>query len=92
MSRSDFVGLSTNPGSILWFNQTKLETTILTGVDILDQPLPDAQFPFPRLGRAQELNGTGAYIYHQMNDSIIAEEIWNDSLFWQKSKNISITT
>ena len=92
MSQSDFVVLYDQ--FILWFNQTKLEygPQMSMATENSDQPLPEAQFPFRRLGLALGLNGSEAYVYHQINDSVIAEELWNDSEFWQPSKNISTRT
>ena len=94
MSQSDFVSVGTfdDYSQILWFNnQTKLQY----GVGTKDQEdlIPEAPFPFRRLALAQDFNETGSYIYHQINDSIIAEEFWSeDSRIWLPSVNISIRT
>ena len=85
----------THSEETLWFNQTKLKYGLISSNDTenSDQLLPDSQFPFRRLGLASNWSVSGAYVYHQMNDSIIAEEFWNESEnFWQPSKNISIET
>ena len=94
----DWVTLSMNAAHAdesLWFNQTKIRYGIPSSGDeeSRDLPLSDAQFPFLRLGLASKQNISGSYVYHQMNDSIIAEEFWSESEnFWQPSKNISIET
>ena len=101
-------GSDASEGQYIWFNQTKIQHGFQSGAQgpdepvpdeptpaelVPDEPLPDATFPFRRLGVAQELNGTGVYLYHQIDDSILAEELWiSDLQTWQPSKNISIGT
>ena len=54
-------------------------------------PVPDAGSPYLRLGSTYRVNTIQTYVYHQVNDSTIAEEVWEEeSSVWQTSKNISI--
>ena len=87
MTQSDLVGFSTR--SFLRFNQSEIQNGFFASAET---PIPDAWFPFRRLGASYNSNGVESYIYHQMNESIIAEEIWDEAEFWQPSRNISIGT
>ena len=53
-------------------------------------PWPRSQFPFNRLASALVSNSTEVYLYHQLDDSVFAEDYWDGtSQFW-RSSNITI--
>ena len=74
------MGYSTR--SLLWFNQSNIQNSFDIELDSTETPVPDTSFPFRRLGAAVNSNGVESYNYHQMNESTIAEEIWDEAEFW----------
>ena len=84
---TDFCALG--DGEVLWFNGST--PTILDSSDNFDLPVPNVTFPYRHFGSTYGVNATQTYVYHQVNDSTIAEEVWEkQSSLWQRSKNISI--
>ncbi|KAL8899410.1 MAG: hypothetical protein Q9207_006216 [Kuettlingeria erythrocarpa] len=87
---SDIVLLSSKLGfdnHALWLNGSRLEgNTDLTSVG-----MPRTAFPFQRLAGTYAANSTKTYLYHQLDDSTLAEEFWDDakSTVWF-SNNITI--
>lgn len=55
-------------------------------------PSPKSDFPFPRVTSTIVANGTGTCLYHQISDSILAEENWDGTSGTWISKNIMIDT
>ena len=66
-----------------WFNKTSL---VMNGA-----PLPTSSFPYKHLAGTSKVNTTESYIYHQLNETTIAEEYWDGgrSDFWI-TRNITI--
>lgn len=55
-------------------------------------PLSSLRFPFNRLASTFADNATSTYLYHQLTDTILAEELWDGtSAFWIQS-NVTIET
>lgn len=73
---------------IAWLNQSRLELYEQNGVR---RPSPKTRFPFPYFASTCAGNSTDYYIYHQISDIVIGEELWDGgkSGFWI-SKNITI--
>ena len=82
MNKIDFAFLA--GGELLWFNQTTL-------LNLCDPSFPVPQVAFT-YGTTYIVNGTDSYLYHQIDDSTLAEEHWDNSPFWLPSRNISINT
>ena len=85
--------LSTNlSGSyLLWVNATTLVTVNLGPMSqgySIDGPL--SAFPFARLATTTPVGSRAFYLYHQLSESILAEEIFDSSHFVWTSSNISI--
>ncbi|KAI4248773.1 MAG: hypothetical protein LQ352_005810 [Teloschistes flavicans] len=53
---------------------------------------PTSQFPFNRLASIYAINSNSTYLYHQLSDTIIAEELWDGISGVWISKNITIDT
>ena len=78
-------------GKVLWFNQSTLQSDNL-GEGNPAPPVLPARFPYQRLGTADVVNGTDSYVYHQINESTIAQEYWDGGSLWLPSVNITIET
>ncbi|KAL8674522.1 MAG: hypothetical protein Q9224_007496 [Gallowayella concinna] len=76
------------PFTTLWFNHST--SRLYTQYEV---PIPNTQSSFYRFAGTHASNFTNTYIYHQLSDSVIAEELWDngDSGFWISS-NITIDT
>lgn len=77
ISNSD-IALLSNYHDGIWINGTK-PTAILLQAEGVSIPMPDAEFPFPRLASVILPDGS-AYLYHQINGSTFAEEQWDASV------------
>ncbi|KAL8922842.1 MAG: hypothetical protein Q9208_004967 [Pyrenodesmia sp. 3 TL-2023] len=87
---SDIVLLSPKRGfdnHVLWFNGSTLQGD----PNMPSVGAPSTPFPFQRLASTYATNFTKTYLYHQLDDSTIAEEFWDDakSTVWF-SNNITI--
>lgn len=61
--------LSTSIPSALWYNQSK----------ILYTPVPlNSDILFTHFASTFAENSGNTYLYHQLSDSIVAEELWDD--------------
>ncbi|KAL8915805.1 MAG: hypothetical protein Q9208_008833 [Pyrenodesmia sp. 3 TL-2023] len=92
LGSSDIALLS--PGQPLYFDQSTMRVSATHhGKKYRAKlPLPNTPFPFNRLASTFARNGTNSYLYHQISDSIISEDLWDDtSGFWITS-NITIET
>lgn len=86
----DKLTLTDNSGpyiQTIWFNQSTL-----LFVDERSLLSPSADFPFPRVASTFAKNATYNYLYHQISDSILAEEVWDGTSGFWISKNITIGT
>lgn len=53
---------------------------------------PSSQFPFNRLTSTYATNSNSTYLYHQLSDTILAEELWDGTSGFWISSNITIDT
>lgn len=79
----------------LWVKGTKLIMLAFGGSLMVpdngapSQKAPASPFPFARFAA---INDTAFYLYHQINSSVFAEDVWDSGAFdWVSSKNISIS-
>ena len=93
MQASDFFIPDDGPSFTLWVKEQKLIMAAWGG-DLMvpyGQPpnLPKSPFPFARFAA---VNQTNFYLYHQINSSHFAEDVWDsEALNWVLSTNISIS-
>lgn len=75
---------SSSQQAAVWYNQSQVESSHVA---------PSSDFPFPHFASTFANSSNNTYLYHQLSDSIIAEELWDGdtSGFWI-SKNITIET
>ncbi|KAL8688499.1 MAG: hypothetical protein Q9218_005607 [Villophora microphyllina] len=55
-------------------------------------PLPTVQFPFEHLASTYAKSSSSTFIYHQLSDTVLAEELWDDTSGFWISNNITIDT
>ena len=82
-------------GEVLWLNGTILAVENQKGpcCSSAGDSMPNAPFPYQRLGCAFIPNATQTHVYHQLNGSTLAQEIWDEkSGAWLPSTLISIAT
>ncbi|KAL9583823.1 MAG: hypothetical protein Q9203_004915 [Teloschistes exilis] len=53
---------------------------------------PTSRFPFNRLTSTYATNSNSTYLYHQLNDTVLAEELWDGTSGFWISSNITIDT
>ncbi|KAL9118691.1 MAG: hypothetical protein Q9187_004762 [Circinaria calcarea] len=97
MQASD-VFVPSDPRSFgLWVKETKLIMFAFGGTlmvpdndnGVPSQKAPASPFPFARFAA---INDTAFYLYHQINSSVFAEDIWDSGARnWVSSQNISIS-
>lgn len=77
-------------GQILWFQGSalRMEKSIMLN----SYPIPKSSFPFHRLASTPAENATFSYLYHQLSDSVFAEDLWDDTSQLWISKNFTIET
>ena len=74
----------------MWFNESTLQIDAWNNpVNMPTIPVPNFVFPFQRICAAFVANSTSSYVYHQVNESTMAQEQWDEDL-WQPSVSISI--
>jgi len=74
----------------IWINDTKPTPLIVDPA--YNFPLPKTAFPFSRLASAISADTSLTYLYHQMNGTTIAEEIFDLSLnVWLPTVYISVS-
>lgn len=77
---------------VAWFNQSTLQ---IDGGGSPGTPLPRSQFPFPRIAGTTN-NSTArvgiTYLYHQLSDRILAQEVWDGTSGFWITNNITIDT
>ena len=71
-------------GQLLWHNQSTLQGDSLD-LEKPAAPVPPARFPYQRLGTADVVGGNDSYVYHQINESTIAQEYWDGGPLWLSS-------
>ena len=78
-------------GQALWFNQSTLQTDSRPSAGGA-APIPHTAFPYQQFDTAFVVNGTNSYVYHQINETTIAQEHWDAGPSWLPSVNITIDT
>ena len=96
MQASDIFVPTGGLGFGLWVKGTKLIMLAFGGSLMVpdngapSQKAPASPFPFARFAA---INDTAFYLYHQINSSVFAEDVWDSgALDWVSSTNISIST
>ncbi|KAL8899409.1 MAG: hypothetical protein Q9207_006215 [Kuettlingeria erythrocarpa] len=91
LGSSDIVYIDNGRQGVAWFNQSKLQIDASQA----GPPIPKTPFPFLRIA-ATYSNSTGlngiAYLYHQLSDTILAEEVWDSTSGFWITNNITIET
>ena len=75
----------------LWVNGTTLSSSFDNDQNLLNNP-PTSPFPYARLATTTPDNGEAFYLYHQINESVFAEDVWDRSLGSWSSSAINIAT
>ena len=75
----------------LWVNGTTLSSFYDPDVSMFNNP-PTSAFPYTRLAATTTDGSTAFYLYHQINESIIAEDVWDRALGSWSSSTINIAT
>ena len=57
-------------------NQTKLSFLSNGGQDKLPET-PSTPFPYPRIATTTTINNRAFYVYHQLNETTMAQEVWD---------------
>ena len=66
-----------------WVNKTQLEMQPVSGYSGGPNSGPDTEFPYTRLAGTVPVNASAYYLYHQLNQTTIAEDRWSpDSGVW----------
>ena len=74
----------------IWINGT--QPVLISMTENPTATVPDNQFPFRRLAGLTLTDGSGTYLYHQMNGSTFAEEQWDETLQrWLPSEYITVS-
>ena len=76
---------------VLWVNATTLIAVYLDNMfqrNLIDGPL--SPFPYARMATTTPIGSRAFYLYHQLSESILAEEIFDSSHFVWTSSNVSI--
>ncbi|KAL8871332.1 MAG: hypothetical protein Q9174_002813 [Haloplaca sp. 1 TL-2023] len=89
-SSPDIISLAPSPN--YYMHDAFLNDTILSGTSS-GTPNPDSGFPYHRLAGTLGTNQTKTYLYHQLDGTTLAEDMWDgdETGFWI-SKNITIDT
>lgn len=77
------------PIYLFWVNGSRLES-IQSSIDIIDPPL--SPFPFTRLATMAPEGNTSLYLYHQINETVIAEDQYDTANGHWISTNITFKT
>lgn len=73
------------PENFFWVNGTQ-------PVMSLNSAPPESSFPFARLASATVSDLSTTYLYHQINGTTIAEELWDNSLnAWMATEYITVS-
>ena len=85
--------LSTNLSGnyMLWVNATTLVTVNFGPIGegrLINEPL--SSFPFGRMATTTPVGSRAFYLYHQLNGSILAEEVWDSGHLVWTSSNVSV--
>lgn len=72
-------GFWVNGSNLTWIMQTLHRTT-----------KPQSPFPFTRLANTSSENSNILYMYHQINETIVAEDLYDDTTAHWIFSNISI--
>ncbi|KAL8786833.1 MAG: hypothetical protein Q9213_002570 [Squamulea squamosa] len=81
-------------GHVLFLNQSKLDRgagPLVFGAGV-DLPLSSPRFPFEHLASTFANDSNSTYVYHQLSDTILAEELWDGTSGFWISNNITIQT
>ena len=81
------------PAFGIWVNGTRMEYFSVREINYDNWPTasPSSPFPYPRLASTLPVNSTAIYIYHQINATIFAEEVWDEAVGSWRSSNVSIS-
>ena len=86
--------LSDDLRAVAWINGTSMATFRGTKFDQNDSRFPATSFPFSRLAGCYAASSSSSppifYIYHQLNATIIAEEVFDPSIGNWASNNITV--
>ena len=78
----------------MWVNGARAQIfSVYDGDD--GEPLlgdPATPFPYSSLAFYKPMNSSTKYLYHQLNATVIAEEIWEEEIGSWRSNNITILT
>ena len=91
---SDLFIPKTGPSFALWVKQNQLKMIAYGGSRMvpLGAPPPTPASPFP-FARFAAINSSAFYLYHQINSTVFAEDVWDSAaLNWVSSENITIST
>lgn len=73
---------------VFWVNGLTLEAFLSSSLD----PPPVSPFPFTRLASAAVVGSNSLYLYHQINETTIAEDQYEEVIGQWTSNNITIKT
>ena len=74
----------------IWINGT--QPVLIETRDYEKVMLPSNEFPFTRLASATSADQSTTYLYHQMNGTTFAEEVWDDALEnWLNPEYITVS-
>ena len=65
-------------GNFMWINGTQPVNT-LNPVGGSRLPVPNSSFPFTRLASTRSADPSTTFLYHQISDTTLAEEQWDQS-------------
>ena len=88
---SDISPVNHDGGYYLWVNHTVLSFFYIRDDSPIDSS-PTSPFPFARPAAATVVDSTTFYLYHQINGSVLVEDIWDMATVSWSSSNISIRT
>ncbi|MCJ1479151.1 hypothetical protein MMC13_007835 [Lambiella insularis] len=75
-----------------WVNGTTLSSITSFGNDVYPTTSPSSQFPYTRLASTSPGNGTEILLYHQINDTAFAEDVYDTSGGVWSSSSFTIST
>ncbi|KAM0800348.1 hypothetical protein BDR22DRAFT_972912 [Usnea florida] len=76
--------------NVIWINGT--QPTLVPWGYHGGPTLPSNEFPFKRLASFNSADGLTTFLYHQMNGTTFAEEVWDDELrAWSPTQYITVS-
>ena len=70
-----------------WVDQSKLR---FSNSDLPSPPKPDTVFTYEHLAWVFGMNRSMNYLYHQMSESVIIEDLWDDDNGFWTTRNITV--